>query len=132
MDERDSALPEATTMLVSNDEMAIRLGARCLTLLNEHIGDDHILFLARTRTRVDIGSWFGKRCVWAVCTASSLIMLAPGKRPYFERVPFEQLNDSQYNHVTAELVLAPIEDVSVTRLRMPPFDAAQVLAQIHN
>jgi len=86
----------------------------------------HIL----TRTRVDVGSWICKRRVSAYVVERNLLLVAPGRRPHVENVPFDSLQDSLYNHVTGEVVLGPAEGVKVTRLRMSPLEARRLLESI--
>ena len=81
-------------------------------------------------TYVDVGRWWRKGRVWVDCTPSNLVLIATGVRPYLEAVPFDQLQDSVYNPVTGEMVLAPAEGVRVQRLRMDPVAAQALLQQI--
>jgi hypothetical protein len=88
---------------------------------------DDAAFSVCTRTRVDTGSWFCKRRVWAYVLDGRLVLMARGRRPLIENIPFDQLRDSLYNHVMGEVVLGPAEGVDVTRLRMSPLEAKRLL-----
>jgi hypothetical protein len=78
-----------------------------------------------------VGHWFSKGRIWACALAGELAMFAYGRRPYLERVPFRLLQQSLYNHVTGEVVLAPARDVRVDSLRVTPAEGYQFLAQIY-
>lgn len=91
---------------------------------------EHISRVVRTGTRVDVGSWICRRRVWACVLEGELLLVAHGRRPYVESVPFEGLTASLYNHVTGELVLAPAEGARVTRLRLSPLEALELLGCI--
>jgi hypothetical protein len=88
-------------------------------------------FSLRTRSRVDVGSWFRKKPVWACILKDSLLLMATGKKPYQESIPLCELRESLYNHVTGEIVLAPFEGDKVSGLRMSPLDAARFLKLIN-
>ncbi len=64
------------------------------------------------------------------CTASNLVLIATGIRPYLETIPFDQLQKSVYNPVTGEVVLAPADGVRVRRLRLDPVAAQALIRQI--
>ena len=40
--------------------------------------------------------------------------------------------DSQYNHVTAQLALAPVQRLPFRGLNVPPIEGYQLLAQIYH
>jgi len=88
---------------------------------------EHVSRVFRTGTRVDVGSWFGRRKVLACMLESSVVLVARGPRPHVERVSFEALQKSLYNHVTGEVVLGPAGGVKATRLRLSPLDAVAFL-----
>ena len=100
-------------------------------LARKVLGAEALFVLARTRSRVDVGSWLGRRRVCAAALGGELALFAAGRRPYRERIPFSRLRESQYNSVTGELVLAPAEGARVRALRVSPLDAYQLLAQMH-
>jgi len=65
--------------------------------------------------------------VWVYVLDGYLLLMARGRRPLIENVPFDQLRDSLYNHVMGEVVLGPAQGVKVTRLRMSPLEARKLL-----
>jgi len=99
-------------------------------LLESAIGKGAVRELHETGTKVDVGYWLRKRRVWLCLTDSEVVLFAWGKQPYLDRIPLSQLGESQYNHITGELVLAPAGGVSVPTLRMAPLAALDVLAQL--
>ena len=83
-----------------------------------------------------MGYWLGKRRVWACVLEEEVLLFARGRRRYVERIPLQQLRGSRYNHVTGELVLAPIETApvdttSIKSLKLPPLAALEILAYIY-
>ena len=88
----------------------------------------------RTGTKIDVGSWLLRGRVWAFALADSLVFVACGscgQRAQARRIPYNQLRESQYNHVTGQLALAPVKGLSFRGLRVDPVDGYQVLAQIY-
>jgi len=47
-----------------------------------------------------------------------------------ERVPFAELGESFYNHVTGEVALVPAEGARVRKLRMSPVDGRALLKEL--
>ncbi len=84
-----------------------------------------------TGTFTDTGLWFRQGRVCAVCAGGALFLLAPGRRPYVERIPFAQLGESMYNAITGEVLLAPAPDAAVRRLRLDPVDGRRLTKQIN-
>ncbi len=114
---------------MSRSKQAKRI-ARLQALIKTAGGErevEHISRVFRTGTPIDVGSWFGRRRVWACVLENELLLVARGRHPHIERVPFDRLQDSLYNHVTGEVVLGPAENVKVTRLRLSPVEAVQLL-----
>jgi len=95
------------------------------------VGDAPVFHIARTGTKIDVGSWFFKRRVCTCLLESEMLLFAPGKRPYVERIPLGQLKESKYNHVTGEVMLAPAESEKIRGLRMRPLAGLQLLAHIY-
>ncbi|HUT31879.1 MAG TPA: hypothetical protein VNE39_00235 [Planctomycetota bacterium] len=100
-------------------------------LAQEFVGADEVLFVVRTASRVDVGSWLGPGRLWALALRGALALVAHGPRPYTERIPFSRLRESTYNPVTGELVLAPPHHLRVRGLKLAPLEGYQMLAQIH-
>jgi len=92
------------------------------------LGPDDPVYCSRTRT--DVGMWFRQGRVRACPRAGELLLLAHGRKPYRETVPFANLGESRYNHVTGALVLAPAEGVRVHDMKLPPLEADALLATI--
>ncbi len=118
-----------TTPLAPQTEGLGRLRRRTRRLAESLAGEEDVLVLLRTRSRIDVGGWFGRRRVWVAALADSLVLFAPGRRPCRARIPFAQLRESAYNPVTGELALAPAEAAPVRALRVSPLDGYQLLAQ---
>lgn len=98
---------------------------------DESAGETPIRWAVRSDSRVDVGAWLADARVWAAAQPGALLLFAAGKRPYAETIPFAELRDSLYNHITGELILAPAPNVRVARLKLLPVDALQLLAQMH-
>ena len=109
-------------------ELPARTSSRERRLAAELSGGQEARLLVRTGTRVDVGQWLRRGRVWAAALAGEMVLFAPGRRPYCERVPFSHLGESVYNPVTGELVLAPAQGVSARSLRMPPLDGYRFLS----
>jgi hypothetical protein len=89
--------------------------------------------VVRTRTGVDVGHWLGKSPVCAAVTDGELVLFAPGKRPYAERLTIRDgLRDSEYNHITGELMLAPGDSLRVRRLKLSPVAGRMLWEQIQS
>ncbi|MBU4198437.1 MAG: hypothetical protein KKE37_01290 [Verrucomicrobia bacterium] len=101
-------------------------------LLADICGAAPVLILLKTGSTTDTGNWLHKGRVWAAATAEDLVLLAGGSKPFFQKAPFTHLDESLYNHVTGELVLAPNRGWRLARVAMPPLDGYQLLAQIYN
>jgi hypothetical protein len=73
-----------------------------------------------TGTCTDTGLWFRQGRVGAACAGGALFLLALGRRPHVERIPFAELGESMYNAFTGEVLLAPAPSAAIRRLRMDP------------
>jgi hypothetical protein len=69
--------------------------------------------------------------VWSAATTKEVVLFAAGRRPFIEEIPFTHLYKSLYNHITGEVVFAPAEAESMTRIRLSPSHGFQLLAQIY-
>jgi hypothetical protein len=118
----------------SDDDVvsALRLTKAEQRLLDEVAPGRQIMVSVRTGTTVDVGAWFRQRRVVGVWLDDEMVMIAPGRRPYVERVPFKLLGASTYNHLVGELVLAPASGVRVRQLKMSPQEAGRALRWILN
>jgi hypothetical protein len=113
-------------------EVLARLPRAERALAAARLAGDDVYVLVRTRTRADVGSWLRRRRVWAAATHRGLVLLAAGPRPVAACLAAEDLVASVYNHVTGELVLGPARGAPLRRLRMPPLEAARLLARIRD
>ncbi len=143
--------PPAAEPVDVRTDLLDRLKGRAGVFAAGLVRNETVWAIVRTDTRVDVGSWLGRRRAWAVALDDALLLFAHGPRPYAERTPYATLRDSTYNHVTGELVLGPgpagggvqsspaasagIEAAAggprVRRLRMAPHEAWRLLAEIH-
>ncbi len=107
---------------------------RTRTLAKKIIDGQDIFLIVRTGTKVDVGSWLTRGRVWLVALEDSLVLVATGlagPRPLAERIEYDRLRESQYNHVTGQLVLSPAKLAGTRGLNLPPIQGCQVLAQIY-
>ena len=123
-------LPHVSMEPLDNASRLDRLGSARGEFLQSMIGDAPVFHVERTRTRVDVGQWFGKVAVWISILENEMILFAVGRRPFAERIAFDELSESQYNHVTGEVVLAPNEASAIKSLKLPPLAALDVLAYL--
>ena len=107
-----------------------RLGWAGRRFLDSVIGEATVYYLRKSGSKIDVGSWFLKRPVWTCLLDREMLLFALGTRPYLERIPLEDLQQSQYNHVTGEVVLAPARSARVKGLKMSPLEALEVLSHI--
>ena len=94
-----------------------------------------VFVVVRTGTKIDVGNWLLKGRVWVFALADALAVIAcgpAGPRCRAENIPYTDLRESQYNHVTGQLVLAPVEDLPFRGLKVEPITGYQVLAQIYH
>ncbi len=103
--------------------------------IRQHLGpeldEDPVFWILPTRSRADVGGWTGPRRIFALVRRDRLSILAWGPRPFQTDLPFEDLRDSLFNHVTGAVDLAPAPDSPVTELRCAPPEGAQLLAHLH-
>ena len=125
-------LPPVADQPLNSDQRLARLGPARYRFLKSLIGDRDVYDVQSTGTKVDVGYWTGKRRIWSCLLDKQLLLFAVGRRSFVERIAFEDLRDSQYNHVTGEIVLAPIEITNVQTLKVPPLAALEMLAKFRN
>ncbi len=123
-------LPPVSDQPLANGERLVCLGEPLNRFLESLIGDQDVYRVQRTRTKVDVGHWTGKRRLWCCLLAEEMLLFAKGRRTFVERMPRNELRESQYNYVTGEIVLAPIENTQVQTLNVEPLDALEILAYI--
>lgn len=83
-----------------------------------------------TRSRVDVGYWFGRRRVWCGLWPDRLLLFAFGRRPFAQWLPVSELGESLYNHVTGEVILAPASGARCWRLRLAPLEGYEFLERV--
>lgn len=129
---RPEGLPPAITQPASPPEVMLRsLGARAAVLAHHALAGRTPLLAIRTGSRVDTGSWFGQARVSLLVLSDRLILLAPGPTPVIHETPMASLGQSNYNHVTGCLLLAPAPGLPRRELALSPSHAFQILAQIY-
>lgn len=101
-------------------------------LLEDLCPNEQVLLLLKSDSRTDTGSWLRGGRVWVGATRKELVLLASGRKPLFQKTPFPVLRESLYNHVTGELILAPARELTLNRIKVPPLDGYQLLAQIYD
>lgn len=100
-------------------------------LLDELRAEEPVLYAELSESRADVGHWLWQSRVWAAATRRHLLVFASGRRPLLQRIEFRHLQESLYNHVTGELVLAPDHEFRLARVAMAPVEGYQFLAQIY-
>ncbi len=123
-------------VLTIPDPATIAEAAARLTRSERRLGEElcagqEVLMLLQSGTLTDVGLWIVPRRVWVVVTRTEVVFYAAGRTPLAQRVSFDHLYASLYNAVTGELVLAPNRDYRVARVKLPPLEGTQVLAQIY-
>lgn len=124
--------PVLTTPTERTAEIRALMTPAAQRLLTDICGVAPILILLKTDSTTDTGNWFCQGRIWAAATAEDLVLLASGRKPFFQKAPFIYLRESLYNHVTGELVLAPNRGWKLDRVALPPLDGYQLLAQIYS
>ena len=125
--------PPRTEPLDKAREVLAAMGYRERFLARQLLAGEDVFAVARTRTKIDVGSWVFRGRVWVLALAESLAIVACGpcgNRVRAEKIPYEMLRQSRYNHVTGQLALAPIERLPFRGLRVDPIGGYRILAQI--
>lgn len=118
--------------MAADDPDLLRLPGPVRALVESLPDGPAMVLLIRSHTRVDTGRWFRRPRVWIACFTDRLALAASGPRPVVAVAPFTDLRETQFNHVTGELNLAPAPDLPRRTLRMTPVDGYRILAQIHH
>jgi hypothetical protein len=113
-----------------NDEEVALLSKRERRLYDELRGSDTVILLLLSESLADVGQWMLRSRVWLFATPTELVAFASGRRPVVQRVPFQHIQESLYNNVTGELVLAPNRKFKLSRIEISPVEGYQFLAQI--
>jgi hypothetical protein len=96
-------------------------------LLHQECGPTEPRLCLRTGTHVDTGRWWRKSPLWLCLMTGELILLAVGRRRYFERITIAECHSIRYHHASGELVIEPGEDLRFNRLSLSPRDAIHLL-----
>jgi hypothetical protein len=99
-------------------------------LLQETIGGAEPRLMVCSQTRIDTGRWWRLTPVWLCVMADELLMLAVSRRRYVARLTLADCGDTHYCHTTGELVVEPGEDLVVSRFRVTPREALELLKMV--
>jgi hypothetical protein len=124
--------PALTRPLEATAEVFALLTPAQRTLLDDIRGTESVIMLLKSDTLVDTGGWFRWSDVWVCALPRELALFAAGRKPFLQKMPYEHLRASIYNHVTVEVVLAPSWGLKQRTLKVPPLEGYQLLAQIYN
>ena len=97
-------------------------------LLRDEVASAGPLLWVRSATRIDTGLWWRHSPVWICVAADELVVLAVGRRGYFERIAIAECRASNYNPATGELVIEPVEALQHSRLKFSSRDALRILS----
>lgn len=124
--------PPHTAPAPGNPEELALLTPRERKLFTELCGPEEVILLLLSESAVDVGHWIFKSRLWACATPTELVLFAAGRKPLIQKVPFQHIQESLYNHVTGELVLAPNRKFKLSQVRFSPVEGYQFLAQIYS
>lgn len=127
----DRKLPPAKTTPLWAAERSAKLKRCERRLLDGLLGEEDVFAVQTTGTKIDVGKWYRRQRVCVCVLPDELLLFAAGPRPLTERIALADLHDSRYNHVTGEVVLAPADGLGVDRLKVPPLEGLELLAQIY-
>lgn len=131
----ESTLPPARCQpLAAHDRFPLPMSYRERFLAEQLLGKDDVYMAVLSRTKVDVGAWLFRGRLWVFALHDEIALVACGscgRRWYARRIPHARLRESQYNHVTGQLALAPEGPLPFTGIGMPPLDGYQLLAQIY-
>ena len=94
------------------------------------IGQATPALMIRSGTRIDTGRWWRPTRLWLCLTDDRLVLLAASRRAYGQSVPLTDCKDSQYNHLTGQLVIKPTEQLRFPHVSLDPTEALAVLKHI--
>jgi hypothetical protein len=125
-------LPEAAEKPLPADDTAFsHMTEAERALFGEASEGQDAFVLVKTGSEVDVGSWVARGQAWACAMADDLMLFASGRRPYVQRIPYRQLRESLYNHVTGSIAMAPVREAELQTLKVTPAEGYQLLAQIY-
>jgi hypothetical protein len=96
-------------------------------LLREEAGRTPPRLAVRSRTRIDTGRWWWPSRVWLCVMADELLMLAVARRRYVAKLSLDACGATHYCHATGELVVEPGEGLTISRFRVTPREALELL-----
>ncbi|MEK6235241.1 MAG: hypothetical protein N2C14_11040 [Planctomycetales bacterium] len=129
-DAKSDDAKSAGSQPIAGLELQDKLDAKREKFLRSLIGERTPDCVLRTDSRVDVGYWLAKGRLWACLLDDELVLFALGRRPLVQRAAKSDLNESHYNHVTGEIILAPIESLPVTTFRVAPLQGLELLRRI--
>ena len=97
-------------------------------LLREECGATEPRLCLLSATRIDTGRWWRRSPAWLCVMDDELVLLAVGRRRYFERISIADCRASHYNPATGELVIEPGEALRTNRFKISPAEALRILA----
>lgn len=124
--------PPVTEPLSDSAEIFGEMSPSERALFRECSAGEPCFVLVETKTAIDTGGWFSRGRIWMAALGKDIVIVAAGKKPFLERIPFLHIQESLYNHVTGEFVLAPPRGLRVTSAGMTPIEGYQLLAQIYS
>ena len=128
-------LPPARTEPLDKDGgVFAKMPYRERFLARRLLADEEVFHFVATRTKIDVGSWFLRGRVWVFALADALALIACGscgRSCRAEKIPYDLLRESQYNHVTGQLAFAPVKGLGFRGLATDPLDGVRILAQIY-
>lgn len=124
--------PPVTAPIPDGAEIFEEMSPAERALFRECSAGEPFFVVVKTKTGVDTGGWLSRGRLWMAALKNDIVLAAAGKKPLLERIPFLHIQESLYNHVTGELVLAPPRGIRVTSAEMTPIDGYQLLAQIYS
>lgn len=92
---------------------------------------DEKVKVLKTGTRIDTGSWFGKRRIWVCAGSGVLYLAAKGPKPYTKTIEYRSVGLSAYNHVTGDLVVKYDTDQEI-RIKLSPETGYVLIDEINN
>lgn len=102
-----------------------------LQLLRETVGETPPTLAIRSRAKIDAGRWWRKTPLWLCVVGDHLVTLAIARRHHAEKIAIADCPDSHYNPATAELILAPAENLRLNHFKTTPREAIRILKVIN-
>ena len=100
-------------------------------LLRDETGGAEPRFCIGSDSRIDTGRWWRRSRIWLCVMADELVLLAVGRRRYFERITIAECGRSHYNAGAGQLVIEPGESLRHSRFTLPPQHALRILSLLN-